>query len=1528
MFIGRNIKSPGTAENFGVSLHFPLAAGNTLKSYSVTCPNATTVTGNFSAAANAAGSQWVNVANYNTQPATPFDCTSTVTYADNTTNTATATVDRFIAPTAYVTALSLAPNANVTSLSTVSWTAPAVGPTTGSYTYQGNLFGVLANGNLGSQLWFVGSLATSPITYNGPALVANTPYQFTVATIEGNGTNKIYAAQTFTPFCFQCTSVGVVAGAWATQTPMSTAHYSNSVAGMGGLLYAMGGNYNSCSAYSTLEAYDPVSNTWSSKPSMPTARWGLSSGVVGGILYAAGGTNGCLNPATGMNTFEAYDPVANTWTSKTPMNFARASFGVGVVNGKLYAVGGDNSSQPMNNVEAYDPVANSWTNMAPLQTARETHGVGVVNGILYAVGGSNGVSGALSSVEAYNPATNTWAYVAPLPVALSGVSVVEVNGILYVVGGNAAGAQIPTLLAYNPAADTWVTLPAMPTARQQVSSGKVKGVLYAVGGLAAGNSYLTTVEAYTPGTAFTIAGTATMENSIGAAFDGTNFLVGISDKPLPDANNTNQSITAQLVSKTGTLVGPRITTGAIGGGSLVAFDGTNYLLVYEEITTNTVAGQFVSTSGALVGSPFNIVTSPNRKLGIPRGLIFDGANYFVAWESDSTAGNSDSADIFGQFITPGGAKLGQVVSISTAAHGQRAPSLVFDGTNILAVWADGRNQSACYTDGTGKHCLESDIYGQFIAKSGVGAAGALSGANFLISSGTLPRDGSPVGIAFDGTNYLVTFSEEVSFPNACPVNGCNWENYGILVAKNGTPAGSRFILGNPTTSMKFFPSPSYLGSQYLVTWTDWGANSASVKGQYVTTSGAVSGAEFTLFAKGALGAVPWLGMVYSGGGVNLAVTDWGIPDPTDPSNMDLYTNADVTGTILASIGSTLNPLGTHTASGAYTWTPATGVITFTWTASDFVGCDGPSIGTKSQTGVTISGTTMIWTGNGFNWTQTSGTPDSIVGTWTGTDPKTGNVFTAIFNSNGAVSASAIIYNAGSCGNNGNQNLTANARSQHWSSGYYVQLEYSDSPKTATAVSVTGLGINGSEALTYNSGSGSWNSWTSPSTQVYFGANPPTIPAGGLPYVFTITPATGTATTANSTVSCFQPSFATGLSPTGSVAGTGNPTFSWTGIADATAIYGVELNDSLNNRVWSNYDISGTSIVYNGPALTPGATYQYNVVVNSSVACSNGASFAQGSFTYGGGSQAIGTISFTPATLSVNGTTTVSASRGLSGNPVTFTSTTTNICTVSGANGSTVTGLLAGNCTIAADQAGDGTYSAAPQVTQSITVTGGGGTGTGATLTFAQNWNLVGNSVEATLTVASAFGDPAKVNTVWKWIPSTSQWAFYAPSLSGGGQQYAQSKGYVFLTTINAGEGFWVNAKIQFNASLPSGAAVQSSSFMPAINLDAGGTHALPHNWSLIATGDSPSPAQFDAAIATAAAVPPSQQGNVYTSLTTLWAWDATHTNWYFWAPALVNTSSTALGTYITQKGYLDFSTIPSSQTGTLSPTTGFWVNMP
>ena len=77
---------------------------------------------------------------------------------------------------------------------------------------------------------------------------------------------------------------------------------------------------------------------------------------------------------------------------------------------------------------------------------------------------------------------------------------------------------------------------------------------------------------------------------------------------------------------------------------------------------------------------------------------------------------------------------------------------------------------------------------------------------------------------------------------------------------------------------------------------------------------------------------------------------------------------------------------------------------------------------------------------------------------------------------------------------------------------------------------------------------------------------------------------------------------------------------------------------------------------------------------------------------------------TPPTTPTVGTFTVTATAGASTSPVVITSATAAICTAGGTNGTTITVLTIGTCTLRANQAANVSYNAAPQVTASIVIT--------------------------------------------------------------------------------------------------------------------------------------------------------------------------------------------------------------------------------
>lgn len=358
------------------------------------------------------------------------------------------------------------------------------------------------------------------------------------------------------------------------------------------------------------------------------------------------------------------------------------------------------------------------------------------------------------------------------------------------------------------------------------------------------------------GSTFPIATTTTGEFSVSAAFDGTNYLVGIQNDP----SIVSDSISAQLIDQSGNLVGSRIYTGRTGGVPFVAFDGTNYLMVWADdaTTSNIIYGQLISKTGKEVDSPF-IIGYPSGQGGEPIGVVFDGNNYFVAWDTDD---DGDTVDLYGQFVSPSGNLVGSTVAITTAEHQQRDAAVGFDGTSILVVWSDGRRHIQTGTSPcTGNpQYFPTDIYGQFITKSGASTAGALSGSNFIINENSYPND-NPLSIAFDGTNYLIVWDDETTMGTTC-VNsdeaGGKWDPFGQLIDKSGNKVVS-VINVSTASGHQFVPQIAFDGTNYLVTWTDtrndinddgvcdnnegtcW-----DVYGQYISKTGSLVGSEFVI----------------------------------------------------------------------------------------------------------------------------------------------------------------------------------------------------------------------------------------------------------------------------------------------------------------------------------------------------------------------------------------------------------------------------------------------------------------------------------------------------------------------------------------------------------------------------------------------------------------------------------------------------------------------------------------------------------
>ena len=185
----------------------------------------------------------------------------------------------------------------------------------------------------------------------------------------------------------------------------------------------------------------------------------------------------------------------------------------------------------------------------------------------------------------------------------------------------------------------------------------------------------------------------------------------------------------------------------------------------------------------------------------------------------------------------------------------------------------------------------------------------------------------------------------------------------------------------------------------------------------------------------------------------------------------------------------------------------------------------------------------------------------------------------------------------------------------------------------------------------------------------------------------------------------------------------------------------------------------------------------------------------------------------------------------------------------------------------------------------------------------------GNVVDSMVT-----GVSDKVDAVWRWNAATQKWQFHTPQLSAAASAaYATGHNFEVLSSIPAGEGYWISTYQAFTLNAPSGTPY---------NYGAVSFGVRPQFWNLLSIGSTLTVQEFNCNVGS----PPSPGQPCAANFESLWAWKATPPQkWYFYSPQLDGGVPFTNCAYAANNNFL---CIDSPTLKQLDPGDGFWVYKP
>ena len=272
------------------------------------------------------------------------------------------------------------------------------------------------------------------------------------------------------------------------------------------------------------------------------------------------------------------------------------------------------------------------------------------------------------------------------------------------------------------------------------------------------------------------------------AFDGTNYLVVYSDFRSGDSKD----IYACRVTPGGDVLDPQgIAICSLPnwqGIPVVAWGDSSWLVVWGDLRTGDfdISGARISPAGEVL-DPQGIAICRRSQVQVFPDVAWNGSNWLVAWHDFRRY----QYDIYGARVDKQGAVLDTGIAICTENQGQYYPAIAAADTTALVVWNDSRSGSYI-------------MYGARVTQSGE----VLDPGGFALSNQTSAN----ADAAFDGTNFLVTWEDyRTGYPD---IYGTRLSQAGVVLDPNGRAIGTGAYYQSASAVV-------WTGTRYAVTWQDW-----------------------------------------------------------------------------------------------------------------------------------------------------------------------------------------------------------------------------------------------------------------------------------------------------------------------------------------------------------------------------------------------------------------------------------------------------------------------------------------------------------------------------------------------------------------------------------------------------------------------------------------------------------------------------------------------------------------------------------